>query len=156
MTILDDGTQYGVSHKIMMENQRLIQGRNDMYINEKIKELDINVQEEAEADFTNQVTHLLMQTLLYLQAYPDNLIKENSSNLSRKGGKRSNQKQILTPNIIGQNYQLKRQSTLSNANQLGHQKATHWRKGFYKYQPYGSRSAPKYKLIWIEPVLVNG
>jgi hypothetical protein len=152
MTILDDGTQYAVSHKIVIENQQLIQGNNNMYINEKIKEFDINVKEEEESDFTIKITNLLMQTLLYLQAYPENLIKESSGNVSRNRRKVNTQKQILSPNIIGKNYQVKKQSS----GNLGHQKATHWRKGFYKYQPYGSRSTPKYKLIWIEPVLVNG
>jgi hypothetical protein len=154
MSILDDGTQYAVSHKIILENQQLVQGANNMYINEKMRSLNLNIQEEKESDFTIKVTNLLMQTLLYLQAYPENLSQSSSSNVSRNARKGSNQKQMLSPNLIGKNYQVKRQS--SSGNNTGHQKATHWRKGFYKYQPYGSRSAPKYKLIWIEPVLVNG
>jgi hypothetical protein len=107
MTILDDGTQYAVAHKIMIENQQLIQGTNDLYINERIKELSLNTQEESESDFTIKITHLLMQTLLYLQAYPENLSQSSSSNVSRNRRKGSNQNQMLSPNLIGRNYQVK-------------------------------------------------
>jgi hypothetical protein len=152
MTILDDGTQYAVAQKIIIEDQQLIQGENNMYINEKVKEININIQEEKEADFTSKITSLLMQSLLYLQSYPEN--QSSSDHVSRNRRKGNHQKQMLNPNIIGKNYQVKRPSNVGSS--TGQTKATHWRKGYYKYQPYGSRSAPKYKLIWIEPVLVNG
>jgi len=31
----------------------------------------------------------------------------------------------------------------------------HWRRGHFRHQPYGPRSNPSYKIIYIEPVLVN-
>ncbi|GAL91555.1 MULTISPECIES: hypothetical protein [Microcystis] len=60
----------------------------------------------------------------------------------------------MTPHIIGRDYRIRSQSDPDVP--TDRQYRTHWRRGFYRWQPYGSRERPDRKLIWIEPVLVNG
>jgi hypothetical protein len=59
--------------------------------------------------------------------------------------------------IVASSYQVKTQTSGDKVG-IGTRKSpmTHWRRGFYRWQPYGSREQAKYKLTWIEPVLVKG
>jgi hypothetical protein len=106
---------------------------------------------ETEKEFTDKVTDLLVQTLLYLQQKSD-FLESPSQSLTKRG---SSKKQKLTPYIIGRDYRVKSESN-PDAPNTARQYRTHWRRGFYRWQPYGSRELTEYKLIWIEPVLVNG
>jgi hypothetical protein len=96
--------------------------------------------------------------LLYLQLNERELEPILTAN---RGGKSSSKsaakKQKLNPTIIGSSYQVKTQTSGEKV-ATGNRKSptTHWRRGFYRWQPYGSRQQTKYKLTWIEPVLVKG
>jgi hypothetical protein len=103
-----------------------------------------------------QVIDLLIQVLLYLQAKPEraNELLYYSTNPKRIGfGKNAK----LNPIIIGKDYQIKRAKS-QYRNTDSHRKiaASFWRRGHYRYQPIGTRVNPDYKLIWIEPTLING
>jgi hypothetical protein len=68
--------------------------------------------------------------------------------------KNTNQKQIITPRMIGADYKpktIRQESTGTHASPT-----THWRSGHWRQQLIGKRETPEHKTIWIEPVLVNG
>lgn len=68
--------------------------------------------------------------------------------------KNTNQKQIITPRMIGADYKpktIRQESTGTHASPT-----THWRSGHWRQQLIGKRETPDHKTIWIEPVLVNG
>lgn len=88
-----------------------------------------------------------------MQLKPNELIELGHTIDKRK--KKISKKQKLSPYIIGQDYQVKADKEYDSA-QAGHSKVTHWRRGFYRWQPYGQKDKQQHKLIWIEPVLVNG
>ena len=100
---------------------------------------------------------VLIQILLYLQIKPEEAkeILESAANPQLIGEGRNSR---LTPTIIGKDYQIKRikGDNSDNFSIEGAVKATHFRRGHYRYQPIGNRENPDHKLVWIEPVLVNG
>jgi hypothetical protein len=152
VTLFDDGTQYGVHRHLKVDetHQLNYQDEDEIFINQDLASKGFNTAMETEKEFTDKVTDLLVQTLLYLQQKSDFLASPSRS-LSKRG---SSKKQKLTPYIIGRDYRVKSESNL-DASTAG-QYRTHWRRGFYRWQPYGSRELTEYKLIWIEPILVNG
>jgi hypothetical protein len=60
---------------------------------------------------------------------------------------------IWTPNVVGRTYRIKRDEGHKGGG--GWHTRMHWRRGHYRLQPYGPRSAPEYKTIWIEPSLIS-
>ncbi|GAL91647.1 MULTISPECIES: hypothetical protein [Microcystis] len=91
----------------------------------------------------------MVQTLLYLQQKSDFSVSSSRSLVKNSGNNRK-----LTPHIIGRDYRIRSESDPDV--RTDRQYRTHWRRGFYRWQPYGPRERPDRKLIWIEPVLVNG
>lgn len=141
-TMLDDGTQYGGNVRISDHNAEEINEFFDNY------DMDEDFDKTTEKQFTELVTALILQTLLYLQLKQEKTNYQPFSHGMSKKGK--NQK--LAPLFIGKDYQYQKASD----DGTGINKATHWRRGFYRWQPYGTRDNPQYKLLWIEPTLVNG
>lgn len=152
-TVFEDSTQYGVHRHLKVdENYQLnYQDEDEIFINQDLASKGLNTVMETEKEFTDKVTDLLVQTLLYLQHKSDFLASPSQS-LTKRG---SSKKQKLTPYIIGQDYRVKSEPN-PDASNTAQPYRTHWRRGFYRWQPYGDREQPEYKLIWIEPVLVNG
>lgn len=157
-TVLDNGTQYVINRIIELVDNNFSYDTENLFIDNTITDEDKLQEIETEATFTQKVTDLLIQTLLYLQLKPD-LIGEQllppagtqSVIIAKKNSK-------LSPNILGKDYQVKRERTVKSADSVvsGRQSPiAHWRRGFYKWQPFGTRENPQHKLIWIEPVLVN-
>lgn len=67
------------------------------------------------------------------------------------------------PNWIGKDYQIKNSSLPSSSSSsskmnLAHRSSprTHWRRGHWRFQPYGNKEKPEYKNIWIEPTIISG
>ena len=150
-TVFDDGTQYGV-HRCLKVDENLqldYQDENEMFIDRDLALTGLNTVVETEKEFTDRVTDLLVQTLLYLQQKSDFSVSSALSPIKNSGKNRK-----LTPHIIGRDYRIRSQSDPDVP--TDRQYRTHWRRGFYRWQPYGSRERPDRKLIWIEPVLVNG
>ncbi|MDV3002517.1 MAG: hypothetical protein N5P05_004172 (plasmid) [Chroococcopsis gigantea SAG 12.99] len=156
-TMLDDGTQYGIGRRLSPDKSWKNE-TGDVYINERIEDMGLSINTKTETEFTNKVTDILLQTLLYLQLAgdrrPNEYAQADSSRLKQKLGKNHR----FEPYIVGKEYQPKteRSTVISPVGGGdGRTVATHWRRGYYRWQPYGSREKPEHKLIWIEPVLVN-
>ena len=151
-TMLDNGVQYAVNRLLKIENAQLNYENYSMYIPDDVQTFGINIDTATEQEFTDKVTDLILQTLLYLQLSSPNILEINN-NLSKQKIK-GNSKQKLQPYIIGENYQIKfdkpQATTASHKSPI-----THWRMGHYRNQPYGTREQSKYKTIWIEPMLIN-
>jgi len=104
-TVFDDGTQYGV-HRCLKVDENLqldYQHENEMFIDRDLALTGLNTVVETEKEFTDQVTDLLLQTLLYLQQKSDFLASPSRS-LTERG---FSKKQKLTPYIIGRDYRVK-------------------------------------------------
>lgn len=157
LTVLDDSTQYAVSKPIQIAEGQLTYDTDDLYINEILQDEGKNIDTQTEKEFSDQVTELLIQTLLYLQLKPLDLNPVDSPQVHHRS-KVAGKKQKLAPIIIGKNYQVKTERSSSRTTgQMGRKSPiTHWRRGFYRWQPHGSRKETKYKIVWIEPILVNG
>jgi len=153
-TMLDNGVQYAVNRSLKLEGDRLNYETDEMYINDLIQQYGSNIDTITEKEFTDKVTELLIQVLLYLQLEPNtNLVSVSSSDRSING---QNKKQKLNPHIIGENYQTKIEKNPSKITDVKHKSPiTHWRMGRYRMQPYGEKDNTQHKLIWIEPMLIN-
>lgn len=162
MTILEDQSQYAINHGLVMEENELILYNDSFYVEEEIlKNSGKNTNTKSEDEFTQKINQILLQTLLYLQLQNDEQISEevvtSSSRISPKKNQKQklSKKQKLNPTIIGENYRIKKKSQDSQHQISQNSPITHWRSGHWRYQPYGSREKPQYKMIWIEPTLIN-
>lgn len=156
LTILDDNTQYSVSRELKFEEGRLNYDSDNFHINQTLEYEGKNVTTQTEKEFSDRVTELLIQVFLYLQLKPE-AVQPLEFSAAHPRSKRLGKQQNLAPNIIGRNYQVKAETSGASSEASSRKSPiTHWRRGFYKWQPYGSRQESKHKLIWIEPVLVNG
>lgn len=152
-TILEDSTQYAISRKV--NDEKFPQKTDEFYINELIEAAGRCIDTKTETEFTDKVTSILLQTLLYLQLAPEqpgDYLKATATHKQKLG-----KNHRFEPHVIGKEYQLKteRAAIASVIGDDSRMIATHWRRGYYRWQPYGSREKPQHKLIWIEPVLVN-
>jgi hypothetical protein len=108
--------------------------------------------ERKEIEFGLQLANLGMQTLLYVENYEPELLPDTSQNnlmfLPR-----------FTSPIVGKNYRIKTEGDIThncaNKTTEHHNKSTHWRSGHWRNQLHGGRDNPQYKIIWIEPMLIN-
>ena len=110
---------------------------------------------DEDLELENIITSILVQTLLYLQYIEPEIIyslKINKLNKTTKFKSKSTKLNKLNPVIIGNNYQYLSDNKSQNVKSS---KNVHWRRGFYRNQPYGKRDNTKYKNTWIQPVLVN-
>lgn len=160
LTVLDDGTQYAVNQAISIKDNELeIDTEHKIYINQILKYGGKNIETATEEEFTENVSKILIQVLLYLQLHKDVVTTYNAEIDKLVGSKKRSKKEKLPPLIIGENYKIKR-GTLQNQEEEAlisrESPATHWRSGHWRLQPYGSREKPEYKTIWIEPMLING
>lgn len=151
-TILDDelNTQYTKNIKLT-ENYR-----DDPSYYKYIYDPTIGVNDqigftETEGDIVNLITDVLIQTILYLQTNEDTIIEKAKSD--RQIGFGKNNKGRITPVIIGEGFTPKYIGEVGTNKSSN--KSTHWRRGHYRWQPYGSKDNPEYKSIWIEPTLIN-
>jgi hypothetical protein len=154
-TILDDWTMYGVNRPLRIEENRFNYQFDAFHINETLQYSGKNIETATEKEFSDKITDILIQTLLYFQLNKKELELVKTSTHSPSSSDSTKQK--LNPIIIGSNYQAKAQTSVEKVT-TGTRKSpiTHWRRGFYRWQPYGSKEQAKYKLNWIEPVLVKG
>lgn len=155
ITVLDDGSQYGVNHSLKLKEHQLDFHLDQIYINENLVNYGGNIEIKSEREFSDKVTEILLQTLLYIQLQPT---EENSVFSPHPFNDRSSKhqpKQRLTAKIIGENYQIKQERENQSSSTKHDSPITHWRSGHWRYQPYGSRDNPQYKLKWIEPMLIN-
>ncbi|MEG3440182.1 hypothetical protein V0288_23835 [Pannus brasiliensis CCIBt3594] len=156
VTIFEDGTQYGVNRHLKIENHQLDFHDDKVYINQSLEYRGANTDTTTEKEFIDRVTELLIQVLLYLQrprSLEESVAVTGTARTTRR--ETTGKKQKLTPIMIGRDYRIKRERVSIETGGDPRSIATHWRRGFHRWQPYGSRSEPTYELIWIEPTLVN-
>lgn len=102
----------------------------------------------------DQSLNLVYNIFLYLQSAPDDFEEvsrgDTKATATGKGFGTGGQNQG-TPVMIGGKRYAKRPSMGGS-----HVSPTsHWRRGHWRNQPYGSKDSPSYRLKWIEPTLVN-
>lgn len=71
----------------------------------------------------------------------------------RVGTHKKSGSEIWTPNIIGRKYAVKRSMEATAGSHASPR--MHWRRGHFRHQPFGYQLAQT-KVIWIEPMLING
>ena len=130
-------------------------------------ELSVISSQDAERQFIQQFRDLSLQCLLIMQIRPDLISDEEEL----KGAKRTkgqgfgaqiSSKPILSPNWIGRDYQIKKESSSEQVVKEAQQKKrasprTHWRKGHFANVPYGPMNVhPRpSRMRWREPKIIN-
>jgi hypothetical protein len=146
-TILTSGTLY--SNVIGLErgeDNKPISG--ELTISDMLQ-IEQNTDVDTETQFIQKVDNLILQTLLFLQTRPDDVVAE----MPDKGlGKSLKGKQKLAPIWIGYHYQIqKERSPLGESGQRQRQRAGWWRRGHWRRVPIGKREENLRDWRWIEP-----
>ncbi|WP_368008427.1 hypothetical protein [Laspinema palackyanum] len=152
-TILKNGGSY--ASIIELAGDQLIHGDFDI-INGGV--IDANEDRDLEQQFQDRLEKIVLQTLLYLQVRPDDLISPTKVSVSTKGqgfggGKAKSDR--LTPLIVGQKFQPQTERTSHNPHSTHATPRTHWRRGHWRRVAMGEGRQER-KWRWIQPVLVNG
>jgi hypothetical protein len=129
------------------EDNKPISG--DLTINDIFKVMEQNTDVDTETQFIQKVDNLILQTLLFLQTRPDDVVAEIPES---KGFSQSPGKQKLAPIWIGYRYQIqKERSPLGESGQRQRQSAGWWRRGHWRRVPIGKREENLRDWRWIEP-----
>jgi hypothetical protein len=108
---------------------------------------------------TNLVVSLFLQTMLYIENYQPELLEFKPISKGFFQSKNSTKKLPIKGLIVGENYRILTEknncSQDKQENSSSHLVRPHWRSGHWRNQPYGSKENPKYKTIWIQPVMIN-
>ncbi|MCT7964202.1 hypothetical protein NG791_26340 [Laspinema sp. D1] len=152
-TILQNGANY--ASIIELAGDQLVHGDFDL-INGGV--IDANEDRDLEQQFQDRIEKIVLQTLLYLQFRPDDLISPTKVSISTKGqgfggGKAKSDR--LTPLIVGQKFQPQTERTSRSAHSTHATPRTHWRRGHWRRVAMGEGRQER-KWRWIQPVLVNG
>ena len=130
------------------EDNKPISG--DLIVNDIFKVTEQNTDVETETQFIQKVDNLILQTLLFLQTRPDDVIAQmpESQGLGQSKGK-----QKLAPIWIGYRYQIQKERSLSDESlqQRQRQSAGWWRRGHWRRVPIGKREENLRDWRWIEP-----
>lgn len=130
------------------EDNKPISG--DLIVNDIFKVTEQNTDVETETQFIQKVDNLILQTLLFLQTKPDDVIAQmpESQGLGQSKGK-----QKLAPIWIGYRYQIQKERSLSDETlqQRQRQSAGWWRRGHWRRVPIGKREENLRDWRWIEP-----
>lgn len=152
ITILRNGTCY--ASVVELAGDAPIRGEFEiMYADLIGVNEDVNLEEK----FQQRIEKIVLQTLLYLQIRPDDLMPvspaANSAKHLKANPKKRNER--LQPLIIGQQFQpqIERAST---SHSLPHvSPRVHWRRGHWRRVAIGEGRQQR-DWRWIQPVLVNG
>lgn len=112
-------------------------------------------------EFYQLISSLILQLLLYQMVKIDidsnDRKKTNNKSFTIKGKLPKNYPR--EPRWIGKDFELKTDSPgARNSTSVSVSRSsprTHWRRGHWRNQPFGSRENPEYKNIWIEPILIS-
>lgn len=113
---------------------------------------------EAEEQFMDAVNRLVCGLFLWLTIEPDSLEVASPPSGGQGFGKVAEKKKRSTvgvwqPNWIGRGYEVKSESTVNGGTHASPR--SHWRRGHWRRQPIGEGRTER-KLVWIEPMLING
>jgi hypothetical protein len=98
----------------------------------------------TDGDLLERATRLVVNALLATTARPESIIQG-----SRLCEGKGNHRELWSPNYIGKMYQ----SRSEPASGTHASPRSHWRRGHFRNQPYGTGLA-SHKIIWIEPVFI--
>ena len=131
------------------EDNKPISG--DLTVNDIFKVTEQNTDVETETQFIQKVDNLILQTLLFLQTRPDDVVAEMPE--SKGLGQSPKGKQKLAPIWIGYRYQIQKERSLSDESlqQRQRQSAGWWRRGHWRRVPIGKREENLRDWRWIEP-----
>jgi hypothetical protein len=106
------------------------------------------------ADYQDSL-NIIYNVFLYLQSAPDDFeeVSMGATTSGRKGFGVQKQSRQRTPIMIGGKRYAKRKQQTPATNHAS--PISHWRRGHWRNQPHGSKENPSYKLVWIEPTLIN-
>jgi hypothetical protein len=125
-------------------------GKSNFQLHDRFKDGDVTVEQK----FTNSVSQLILNTILYLQLSRTETSSADSvtSKILTKGSGFA-KNNVLEPIWIGKDY--KRKVRSSNDDGTHASPTMHTRRGHMRY--YRQEKGWKQdKLVWIEPTLVNG
>lgn len=111
--------------------------------------------EKQDAEFNTKMNAFALRLLLAMTARPT-LIAKGTCIREEKVKKHGKSLDALwTPNTVGRGYRIVYERDKKEVEAPGTHVRMHWRRGHFRKQPYGLRDTPTYKVIWIDPVLVN-
>lgn len=101
------------------------------------------------------ITHLVYQTILYLQSYPEDGLQQAIAPATGVGFGSSKlpKQQYRNRRWVGANYRPKHQ-TATPSDRTHASPITHWRRGHWRRQPHGP-GRNQSKMIWIQPMLID-
>jgi len=104
--------------------------------------------------WTKPITNIVINFLWYMANYHNSTPKNKRSNLVIPNSYQGKNSYSKTIKIIGKDYKIKTEG-FSRPQKAHASPSTHWRRGHWRNQAIG-KERKENKLIWIEPVLVNG
>ncbi len=152
-TMLTSGTLY--SNLIGLEpgeDNKPISG--DLTVNDMLKVMEQNTDVETETQFIQKVDNLILQTLLFLQTRPDDVVAEiPESQGFGKSNHTPKRKQKLAPIWIGYRYEIQKERSPSGESpqQRQRQSSGWWRRGHWRRVAFGKREENLRDWRWIEP-----
>lgn len=127
----------------------------------------VKTEVSAEQQFISTVENLVLNTLFYLQSYPESVAEPTLEDYEVKvtkgfGAPKTKTKEnecVLSPIMVGKEYQVKARSAnksdLGDARKYNIHTSTWWRRGHYRHVAVGKREDGERKLIWVEPVFIS-
>jgi len=107
-----------------------------------------SLENPAAEDARQRLARIVFNVLFAMAARPEYVERGGVKTIHKKSGR-----QVRYPNVVGRRY-VTRRETGGNAGTHSSPRL-HWRRGHFRRQRFGLGSALT-KIIWIEPVLVNG
>lgn len=102
----------------------------------------------SESELVSKLMNIVFRVSLALEARPSLL----SPGSFEKNHKKDQNLEIWTPTIIGRDYRYQRTELMGGTHVSPRM---HWRRGHFRRQAVGPRSATSHKTIWLEPMLVG-
>lgn len=101
-----------------------------------------------------RLRQIVIQVMLAFNAKPELLERETVLRPAKKDGSGKVLRRALwQPNFIGRTYVLPR--TKGDAGGAHASPRAHYRRGHFRNQAFGPRTAPSHRLLWIEPMLIG-
>lgn len=103
---------------------------------------------------TEAIRALAVQTYLLLESRPDMVSESPYVPQTRQEARQCKLNPVEAVKYLGRGFAIAKAS--SNGSEVGSGKSSHWRRGHWRNQPYGSKNTPQFKPLWIPPVFVTG
>ncbi|MDJ0713921.1 MAG: hypothetical protein QNJ54_06845 [Prochloraceae cyanobacterium] len=151
VAVLDDGSVYARTFEPSDLNNI-----GEFSVDDSVYLFDGSFEHDSETLFTDTITSLCYQVLLYSYHFKDfkEIETQSFSQVKGFGNNTSNAKR--RPLWIGKHYSVKRSNRINaSGKQRNYKIKVGYRRGHWRSQPIGTRANPQTKEIWIEPTIVN-